>query len=738
MTAITLRRNFASKNTSTTRKLLALAVASMAAAHASAQLEEVVVTAQKRSESLQDVPIAVSAFTNEALKEFGIVDTQSLQMVTPGLIINNTSSSASPYLRGVGTRLSTLGLESSVALYIDDRYVSRTVAALFDLTDVERIEVLKGPQGTLYGRNATGGAMRVITKDPGEELAGEAGLTVGSDGLLNVNGLVGGPISDSMRAQITVASNNRDGYADNIFLDEDSNDREFYAARGKLLWDISDDATMKLAVAHWKRDDSNANQQQAIGTEVENVGLARGGVAGDDREHIASALDGRIEADETSVDLRFDVAFDTIDFASITTFADGSLDGNTDADGTSSASLDVYTYEETETLTQEFQLVSNYDGPWQWLLGAYYFDQEGEASFTADFIFPFGTGILSNELQEVDTKSYALFGQTTYDLSDQWSLTAGARWGKEEKDVKQTHIPGTIGSGVGDVAQGAVFTDDDSWTSFTPMLTLRYTNDFGMVYLSYSEGFKSGGFNYPAANPSAVPLDPEEITQYELGFKGDLLDGVLRLNAALFYYDYTDLQVTRAATSGGSVSLVTENAADATVLGLDLDVTWLATDALTINFGLNALDSEYKDYDASAKVTREELTGSGSGFGDIFYDADGESLLRAPDYSAFVSARYEVEMSKATLPMVITYSYKDSYLFDFIASQSTRALEQDAFGLLSARLSYVPNAAGWSVSVWGNNLTDEEYYNEVVANGFSLRGNWAAPRTYGVDFNYMF
>ena len=714
---------------------LALAVSS---APTNAQLEEVIVTAQKRAESLQDVAIAVSAFTNEGLKDFGIVDTQSLQMVTPGLVYNNTSSGGSPYLRGVGTRLATLGLESSVATYIDDRYVSRSGAAMFDLADVERIEVLKGPQGTLYGRNATGGAIRVITKTPGEELEGEVGLTVGDYDQLDINGYVGGPITDSFRAQISAAVNTRDGYADNLSSEGNSefDDRDFQAFRGKLLWDINDMASVKLAAAYWERDDTNAHRVQALDTAAENVGLASGGITGSDPDEVASALKGNIKLDETSVDLRIDVAFETFDFASITTYAEGNLDGISESDGTSYKTLDVYTFEETETITQELQLVSNSDDRLQWIVGAYYFDQEGDANFTGDFRG--GALFISNQHQAVDTTAYALFGQLSYDLSGSLSLTLGGRYSDEEKEVEQTTIPGTIPVGVGPLP----FEDDKSWDEFTPMATLKYENDVGMLYFTYSQGFKSGGFNYPAANPAAVALDPEVLDSYEFGFKGDLLDGRLRLNGATLYYDYSDLQVTRAAQddgSGTSVSLTTENAADAKVIGLEADFTWLATEALTLMGGFSWLDTEYEDYDASAKVPVYETPGgSGPGYTDVFFDADGESMLRAPDFSAFLSARYEIDLNDALVPVVLTYSYTDDYDFDFIGSPSTSQLQSDSYGLLSARISYEPYNGSWTASVWGNNLTDEDYFNEVTANGFSLRGNMAPPRTYGVDLTYMF
>lgn len=291
-------------------------------------------------------------------------------MVTPGLVYNNTSSSGSPYLRCVGTRLATLGLEPSIATYVDDRYISRSGAAMFDLADVERIEVLKGPQGTLYGRNAKGGAIRIITKNPGSELEGEVGATLGSENRRDINGYIGGPVTDSVSALVSGAVNKRDGYADNIFEGDGNSefdDRDFQAFRGKLLWDITEMASVKFSAANWKRDDTNAMRVQALDTAAENVGLACGGISGTDTDEVASAVNGNIELDETSFDLRFDLSFDAFDFASITTYAEQNVDGVGESDGTSYKTLDIYTFEETETFTQEVQLVSNSDESLNWM-----------------------------------------------------------------------------------------------------------------------------------------------------------------------------------------------------------------------------------------------------------------------------------------------------------------------------------------------------------------------------------
>jgi len=274
------------------------------------------------------------------------------------------------------------------------------------------------------------------------------------------------------------------------------------------------------------------------------------------------------------------------------------------------------------------------------------------------------------------------------------------------------------------------FSDNESWDEFTPKVTLEYRPEDVLVYLTYARGFKSGGFNYPAAG--GEPLDPEVLDMVELGMKGEFLDNRLRLNTAVYYYDYADLQVTRA--SGGlNAAATTENAADADIYGIDIEFTWLASERLTISGGANFLDTEYSEYDAVAK----SFQGT-PGTINVGFDASGESLLRAPDWSFFTSLAYDFTVGNAIVPLVVTYSHKSSYFFDFSIEPETAALEQDDYGLLSARLSYLSSDESWELALWGSNLTDEEYFDDVVANGAGVRGSWGAPRTYGVALAYNF
>ena len=706
------------------------------------QLEEVVVTAQKRSQNLQDVPLTISAFSAEKIEEYGVTNIQSLATVTPGLVVSSTQGSPSPYIRGVGTRLATIGLGPSVSVYVDDRYIGGGGGALLELPDVERVEVLKGPQGTLYGRNSIGGALRIITKDPGDEWEATVGATLGDYDQRDIEGIISGPITDNFRVQLAGAWYQRDGYADNLSDEgnDEYDDRDYQTLRGKAIWDITDQASLKWTGSWLERDDTAGFRQNSLDGSPSNIGLTLGGLTGDDGGTVAHNIPGNAESKLYSHDLALDISFDSFDFLSLTTYADRDSDAPFENDGGSADWLGGYTVGDSQAFSQEFRVTSNSDEPLQWVVAAEYYDTDAQSRTTGvSFRFPV---VAELGTQTVKTESLALLGKITYSFSDQWVVSAGARYTDEEKKQGTVPTPGTINLTGGPLP----FESEDSWTEVTPTLNVQRFVDFGMFYFTYSQGFKSGGFNSPANTKydgtERPILEPEILDNFELGFKGEFFDGLLRLNGAAYYYDYSDLQVTRAAGDGDTPVLVTQNAADAEVIGLEVDFSWLASENLVLSGGFNALDTEYKDYDASAKVPCIELgcgiAGPGTGYGDIFYDANGESLLRAPELTAFLSARYDMKLDSAAVPIVVSYSYSGEFQYDFIATPSTSELEQESVGLLQARISYVPDGASWQVSLWGNNLTDEEFYSEKIANENSLRVNYQPPRTWGVDVRYDF
>jgi len=698
------------------------------------QLEHMVVTATKRSENLQEVPVSISAFSGDDLIRYGVHDTQDLQNITPGLVYNNTGTSAQPYLRGVGTRFAFAGLEPSVATYVDDRYLARAQATIFELADVKRIEVLKGPQGTLYGRNATGGAIRVVTMDVEDELGGAVTATLGNYDLRAVSGTINVPLNDVLGARVSALVRQRDGYAKNLDPSgvSELDDRDVTVVRAKVRWDISESISSQLTLHYSEQDDNAGNDLIDLSPPGLNLGIAAGGISGKGVDEVATAIDGMIRDEQAAVDVRFDFTLSGADLVSITTYHDFEQESVTDADGTSVRILDVPSVPQAaQAFSQELQLISASDGPLQWIAGAYFFDETADFEVVLDRGAP---GLDSQGDQRADTTAFAVFGQATYDLNPRWSLTLGGRWSYEEKRVR------VAASTLADNTLPPVpFEDEDDWSELTPTVTLERHIAPGIVYLSYARGFKSGGYNYAASVNGGKVLDPEVLDMIELGWKTVFLNGRFQFNGSAFYYDYTDLQVTRVAA--GSGVNVTENAADANAIGLDLDLAWMPSNWWSLTVGVSLLDSEYKDYDASATVFNAALTGDPTepGMSTVLFDAAGESLLRAPESSLFVSTEVRLPVGALSIPVVVTYSYKDDYVFDFIADPTSKRLAQKGYGLLSARATIVTPDEHWSLSIWGNNLTNEgDYFMDIVANSAGIRGSHGAPRVWGLDLAYRF
>ncbi len=721
------------------------------------QLEEVVVTSQKRAESLQDVPVAIQALSGETLEAAGISDTFDLQIVTPGLVVNNTGPAPQLFIRGIGNRLALAGLDPSVALYVDDQYIGVAQAAQFEFADVERIEVLKGPQGTLYGRNASAGAIRIVSQEVDDELSGKVSSTLANYGAWKVSGTVSVPVSDTFGVRLSGLVSKRDGFADNISTEpgvlDELDDGDYYALRAKARWDITDAVTAKLTLGTSEQDDTNGYDNVVLGPPQYSLGLALGGQTGTKADEVASDTSDTTKAQSASAALRFDVAGDYVDFASITTYWDYELNAkpgldsvNLELDGTSAHALGFVGFpQDADSFSQEFQFVSSLGENLNWIAGLFYYEQsqswEGLVDRSDASAAVGGPAFLSQGAQVADTTAYAAFGQLTYHLNDDWSVTVGGRYNYEEKEVEVSQ------SNYFPVTTAPSYEDDIDWTEFTPKLTLEYAFDAGMVYATYSRGFKSGGYNYTASliNPLTgepePPVDPEILDMYELGWKTELLDGRLRLNGSLYYYDYQDLQVTANVTSdSGAQANITRNAADAEILGLDMDFTLLLGERTTLTGAMNIMDSEYKDYNASAQVFNGVLDGTNQpGMRAVGYDASGESLLRAPDESAYLTWTYEVPVPSGRAPLSITYAYTGSYFFDFAVVPETSALEQDSYSLVNARWAYYTEDEKWSVALWGKNLLDEDnYFDDINANPAGIRGSHGTPRTYGIDVSYEF
>ncbi|MGE4430357.1 MAG: TonB-dependent receptor [Sphingobium sp.] len=690
---------------------------------------DIVVTAQRRSESMMNVPVAISAFTGDTLAKTGISNVQGIQMATPALVINNTGPNVQPFIRGVGSRLLQNGFDPSVATYVDGRYISRQTAISMDLFDVQRVEVLKGPQGVLFGRNAAAGAIRVITNEVSNQAEGMFKVGYGNYDHLMVQAMGNMPISDTFGIRIAGMTDQHDGFATNIDPRgrRDWDDKNLSAVRGKARFD-NGVVDANLTLSYWRQNDNAGNDTVALGPLQYHTGIVRGGTTGVGIKEVSSQVDRAIQKREFAGEFDLGIDLGGARLSSITSYADLDNVLSFDGDGTSAVLVDAFIQEKTKTFAQELQISSDKDGPVEWIAGLFYFkDKTGY-----DIFIDNGAQLFSQGHQFVRTTSYAAFGQLGWNMTDSLKLVVGGRYTKDKKSVSLT---ASDYNGIPTVSAPA--SDQASWSKFTPSVTAEYSFSNSLLYAKFARGFKSGGYNYPYGGQE--PVNPEVLDMYELGLKSSLFDRKVRLTLSGYYYDYKGLQVSRAATEGSAV-IITQNAANARLYGVDGDLTWNVTRDLTVSGGFAWQHSEYRNYDlATAKVFRAlQPGGSGPGMIDVAYDAEGEKLLRSPAFSAYASVNYAIPVGAGSVPVNIAYSYKGSYDFDFIADPSTKVLRQKAYHLVNGRIGYEPDGGRWSAGFWVNNLFKEKYFDDVVASGTGFRGSFGAPRTYGADLTFNF
>lgn len=767
-------------NATSLRTSLCLAIAAVAAGTAGAQepansstarlMEEIVVNARGVEEGLQDAPIAVSAFTGETLDYRGVDSLNQIERFVPSLTLQNNpsfggaSNSAAIYLRGVGQKEFLPTTEPGVGLYVDGVYVARSVGAILDIIDIERLEVLRGPQGTLFGRNTIGGAISIATRkpEPGGEFGGSLSAAAGTDSLMHLRGTVHIPVSESFAIRGSLASMTQDGYverADGIDLGDD----DTFTGRVSFAFQPNDSFSA-LITADMTRDRENGPALELIGIDFTDLSQLQGVVlappppmafihnvttaalgpgqpcaatdpAGNGvTSNPASAncydaryvgADGKDEGtapaySETDVfglsaTLDFNLS-DTLAIKSITAYRE--LDSDFARDGDHSPHR-ISQFEDTldqEQFTQELQLIGTHDRL-DWILGAYYFSEDGNNVNTLDFtVSNFRSG------GQFDNTAWAAFAQATYDVTDKLHLTLGGRYTDEDKSFTPDQIiynnyyagfSNLVPPGNPLAALDAPFLQagsrilpllekEISISEFTPMANLAFDlSDRTMIYLTYSEGFKSGGFTqrvFPpvvagfTAPPGTPDIDliptyePEFVEVIEAGIKLDLLDGRLRINGAVFQTDYEELQVQVF----NSVAPVTRNIGEASIEGVELELSASPADGWFIEGSLSLLNAEYDNIDTANTL--------------ILKSNDFE---RVPETMASVGISKELLLANSGSVMLrADWSYRSETYND---AYNTPLLETDSYSLIDASVRWTNQQGDWSVILSGRNLSDEQY-----------------------------
>ena len=743
-------------------------------------LEEVVVTATKRTESLQAVPLSVTAFSQDQLDIKGASNLTGIQESTPNLNFSVQSAGqnvARVTLRGIGTETLVGGGDPGVALHIDGVYVGRNSAAAGDVFDVERVEVLRGPQGTLYGRNATGGSINLISKRPTDETEGYVDYTVGNYNESRVRGVVNVPLTENLTSRIAIFSESHDGYMENLFENgRDNGDKDSHGGRLQLRYE-TDSGNEFLLRGYYSKTGGAGPGSRYLGTDLNTPnGYAGGyliGVSGGPRPPaggpiIADAYGLGATSSGAAVlplptDLHqvrknapefVDMLIKGFDFEANVELTDGivlktitSYQTNdneilVDSDGSELAIETRNRDNQAKQYSQEFNLISQDGGAFQWLVGAYYYHEELTERF--DVIRPVGLVPAATPLppgavpggggtrqirvagHEVD--SAAVFAQISYDITEDLSVTVGARYTKDDKDQFRS-IGGQIDTtnGIRFRGGGAVgFLPPDSGstsfseTSYRVSADYQLTND-NLLFASYARGYKSGGFDFNGGQISGagdqLPYDPEFVTAIEIGSKNKFYDDRVILNLTVFDYDYEDLQVFRLTGFGP----LTDNAAQSTIQGVEVEFRFAATDNLSFDGSYGYLDATYDQYTIDLPPT----------------DFSGNTLNYAPENTAHIGVEYAMAMSDGDLIVRLDWSYRSDIYFD----RANSALDtQEAYSLLNARLRY--EAESYYVDFWGKNLGDETYVTGQLINPPFSCGcrtvNVGAPRTYGVTVGTRF
>jgi iron complex outermembrane receptor protein len=746
------------------------------AADAPIALEEITVTAEKRTSTVQETPISIAAFSGEELAKAGVDGSYGLANLTPGLTIQKEVI-GKVVIRGVGTENYTVGSDPGVAIHKDGAYMARSSVSIFDFFDLERVEVLRGPQGTLYGRNASGGVINIISNAPTETFEGYARLDVGNYARLRAEAAVSGPVADTVQGRLSVLYAERDGYSDNVFpglpaapgnatgypgysaisdaksrnVDQLDN-QDLWAVRAQANIDFSESVSLLLQ-GEWSRDDSlppafkyfdlsNVWWLGAFGPDQDLPDIRKVAqgfeteIPGTDRT-VPSV--GQANQDAYQAKLTWDIGDMT--FTSLSAYRSIDFSWINDGDGFDAFFVTYFQTDESEQFTQEFQLSSSDDSALQWILGAYYLTEDATTFTGIPFLFPVFAAPYILWDGKSDTEAYALFGQATYAFTDRLRVTAGLRYNKEDKkgDLVYNRFGGLVQP---DVAigepPGTTWSDvlDKSWDATTGKLAIDYdfTDDM-MGYASVARGFKSGGFNLLAAQ---APYDPETLWAYELGLKTRWADGRVIANFGAFLYDYEDMQVGKVV----NLSATVVNAAASTIQGLEAEVRALVGAGFEIDAGLSYLDTSYDEFE-----TEDPAWPGGAGCGKLIaaprtISLKGCELPRAPDFQGVLGISWSTAVGNGgELRMRGDYSYRgDQYFTQF----NRDVVSQDGYGLLGARITYTAPDAKWYVTAYGENLADEDYWATVLESGVAAEGTVVpqavvgAPQTYGLTVGFNF
>ena len=711
---------------------------------AAQQLEKVVVTAQKREQSLQDVPISVSVTTGERLDEFSIGGLEELSASIPNVTIAENATQDSVTIRGIGSGANQ-GFEQSVGTFIDGVYFGRGRSSRSPFLDVQRVEVLKGPQGVLFGKNTIAGALNITTRKPTDEFEGslEAQYFEGDDSY-GVTGIASGPLTERIAGRAVLKYSDASGFMDNRATGDDDPEIKETLVRLALAYDASDRLRLDLK-----------GEMSSYDVDGRQIQMLEGGPFREMFEAVDPNYEQKLDykrstnnpvfgrdydntdAGNVTATVRYD--FDAFSLVSITAYTGYEYDNNIPASWVANLDTAAKRYDEEHSqFSQEFRLESAGGDAFDYILGVFYqteeidhvqyFDFDTAQAIADGFPLPPFVGRQTFDLEQ-DTDSYAAFGQLTWHVTDRLHATAGLRYTKDEKDLDYSQqTSGAL------PFPSYTLSDSRSDSDVTPSFNVLYDLwEDGMVYASYSEGFKSGGFDFESGDQ----FDEETVEAWEAGVKSRLADGSVELNAAVFRSEFSDLQV--AAWNG--TAFVTSNAAEAITQGIEIDGRWQISQRWLLSGAVAYLDAEYDSFPAAVCTAGQQTQwaiDTGQSPASCSQDLSGKDLQFSPEWSGSVSLEYRRDLSgDLRFTGILGVDFTDDY---YSALDLEPLSLQDAYAKLNARLQ-LASYSGWSVALVGKNLTDEEtstWINDVPFFRGSMFATIDPRRSIGIQAKYEF
>ncbi len=746
-------------------------------------LEEIIVTARKRSENIQETPIAITALSTTQLEQRSLTNLVEIGAYIPNVVMNTSPSSsgggnnAQIYIRGIGQSDFLFTTDPGVGIYVDGVFHPRTLGGVMDLLDLERVEVLRGPQGTLFGKNTIGGAISLTSQKPQGDGSGYLEVTTGRYNRVDIRGSFDVALSDTLAAKVSMSSKNRDGYGKRLEFGTDkvidtTGDENATSARIALRWEASEDVTVDFSADYTREREKGV---PVILSFVDDNGATFGGLGGlwnalvggpnglpytsdfvignGNRYDSYATAGNRNSLNSYGFSMDVDWTIDeNLSLRSISAYRQMDAFFNSDTDGSPLQFTETDQYQDQNQISQEFQLIgTSFDDRFDWVLGVFYFDEFGRddnkvrlTSGLYDALealpgtlngsplgaptAPGGPGNPINPnldldlevFNEIDIKSYAAFSQGTFQVSDKVSITAGARYSYEKKDYFLNHS--RLNSGATIIGNRTI---SENWSSFTPMGSVDFqVNEDALVYASITQGFKSGGFNgRPISEGAVSSFEPEKVLSYEVGFKTDWAESRLRLNGAIFYADYTDMQLgSISADENGVLALRIQNAGKARIKGFELEMQARPT----ANFDLIG-SVGYVDF---------EITELAAGVQDFTITAQA---IKTPEWNASFGAQYTWDISDdSSMSLRGDWTYQSKTYQDV---QNTEMIAAPGYSLLNARLTYMNDEGNWEMALFVTNLTDKAYiasaYQTLTSFG-TANLIYGRPREWGLTVKKRF